>query len=132
VADQIIVELPGIDSEIASSAVLTGGKATVKRTDEGVMIDVPAAERQDMDTIVVLKLSGSALQTHETYQTVQEAVTTVARGRQAARQANERMEEFASVFARAEQTVRVISGVTSVTIGLVLAWEVGTASGFFG
>ena len=35
-------------------------------------------------------------------------------------------------FARAEQAVRVISGVTSVTIGLVLAWEVGTASGFFG
>jgi high-affinity nickel permease len=35
-------------------------------------------------------------------------------------------------FARAEQTVRVISGVTSVTIGLFVAWKVGTASGFFG
>jgi len=71
------VELPAVDSEIAASSVLTGGTATVKRTDEGVVIDVPAADRQDVDTIVVLKLSGSALQTHETYQ------TPISAGRQA-------------------------------------------------
>jgi alpha-L-fucosidase len=50
------VTLPPISGKIVSSSVLTGGTVTIKQTDEAVEISVPKADRQEIDTIVVLKL----------------------------------------------------------------------------
>ena len=54
------VTLPPIQRRIVRSSVLTGGKATVEQTDESIRIAVPAADRQELDTIVVLELDGPA------------------------------------------------------------------------
>ncbi|HUU34043.1 MAG TPA: alpha-L-fucosidase, partial [Vicinamibacterales bacterium] len=54
------IALPAIDRKVLSSAVLTGGKAEVKQTDEAVEISVASADRQELDTIVVLTLDGPA------------------------------------------------------------------------
>jgi alpha-L-fucosidase len=54
------VRLPGIDRKVVSSSVLTGGKADVKQTEEEVALAVPAADRQEIDTIVRLDLDGPA------------------------------------------------------------------------
>jgi alpha-L-fucosidase len=54
------VTLPAIDRKIVSSAVLTGGKADVKQTDDGVTIAMAPADRQEIDTIVALELDGPA------------------------------------------------------------------------
>ena len=54
------IALPALSKKIVSSKVLTGGTATVKQTDGGVEISVPATERQELDTIVVLTLDGPA------------------------------------------------------------------------
>lgn len=61
------LELPAIDGPIVASSVLTGGRAAVEQTDEGVVIDMPAEDRQEVDTIVVLELAGPALAIHESY-----------------------------------------------------------------
>jgi alpha-L-fucosidase len=55
-----IVTLPPIEKTILTSRVLTGGKATVKQSEQSIEISVPEADRQEIDTIVVLKLDGSA------------------------------------------------------------------------
>ncbi len=54
------VVLPPIHKKIVASSVLTGGTATVRQTDERIEISVPPAKRQELDTIVVLKLDGPA------------------------------------------------------------------------
>lgn len=54
------VVLPPIDKKIVSSRVLTGGSATVKQGAEEIEISVPAADRKEIDTIVVLTLDGPA------------------------------------------------------------------------
>lgn len=54
------VELPPIQKRIVSSSVLTGGTAMVKQTAEGIEVSVPKESRQEIDTIVVLKLDGPA------------------------------------------------------------------------
>jgi alpha-L-fucosidase len=54
------VQLPAIAKKIVSSSVLTGGKASVAQTAEGVTIRVGAADRQALDTIVALELDGPA------------------------------------------------------------------------
>jgi len=54
------VTLPGIDKRIVAHSVLTGGKATVTQTDESIRISVPPEQRQELDTIVRLKLDGPA------------------------------------------------------------------------
>jgi alpha-L-fucosidase len=54
------VVLPAIEKKIVASRVLTGGTATVTQTAEGITISVPAANRQDIDTIVALDLDGPA------------------------------------------------------------------------
>jgi len=54
------VVLPPIDKKIVSSRVLTGGTVAVKQTAESIEISVPAADRKDIDTIVVLELDGPA------------------------------------------------------------------------
>jgi len=52
--------LPPIDKKIVSCRVLTGGTAAVKQTAESIEISVPAADRHEIDTIVVLALDGPA------------------------------------------------------------------------
>jgi len=54
------IALPALTKKIVSSKVLTGGTATVKQTDGGVAISVPATERQEIDTLVALELDGPA------------------------------------------------------------------------
>jgi len=54
------IALPAIDRKVLSSAVLTGGKAEVKQTEEAIEISVAPADRQELDTIVVLTLDGPA------------------------------------------------------------------------
>ena len=54
------VLLPPISKKIVSSAVLTGGTATVGQDDRGVRIAVPPEHRTAPDTIVVLNLDGPA------------------------------------------------------------------------
>jgi len=51
------LKLPPIAKKIVGSSVLTGGTATVKQTAESIEISVPKADRQEIDTIVVLKLN---------------------------------------------------------------------------
>jgi len=51
------LKLPPIAKKIVGNSVLTGGTATVKQTAESIEISVPKADRQEIDTIVVLKLN---------------------------------------------------------------------------
>ena len=54
------ITLPAIDRKVLSSSVLTGGKAAVRQTAEGIEISVAPADRQELDTIIVLTLDGPA------------------------------------------------------------------------
>lgn len=54
------VTLPPIDKKVLASSAMTGGTANVKQTSDGIEISVPAEHRQELDTIVVLKLDGPA------------------------------------------------------------------------
>jgi alpha-L-fucosidase len=48
------VVLPAVSGRVISSSVLTGGTVSVVQTEEGIKISVPTADRQSIDTIVVL------------------------------------------------------------------------------
>jgi len=52
--------LPPLSRNIVASRLVTGGQVTVKQTDAGVDIFVPPGDRQELDTIVALKLNGAA------------------------------------------------------------------------
>jgi len=52
------VALPPIPKKITAGSVLTGGTVAVKQGNESITISVPKADRQQIDTIVVLKLDG--------------------------------------------------------------------------
>ena len=54
------LRLPPIPKKITDSWVMTGGTATVKQSDEGIEIAVPEAHRQEIDTIVALRVQGPA------------------------------------------------------------------------
>jgi len=54
------ITLPAIDRKVLSSSVLTGGKAHVRQTAEGIEMFVAPADRQELDTLVVLTLDGPA------------------------------------------------------------------------
>ena len=54
--------LPPLPAKIVKSHVLTGGAATVKQTEAGIEISVPAASRQEIDTIVALELDKPAME----------------------------------------------------------------------
>jgi len=54
------VRLPPIEKKIISHRVLTGGAAEVKQTAEAVEVSVPPAHRQELDTLVALRLDGPA------------------------------------------------------------------------
>ncbi|MCX8038201.1 MAG: alpha-L-fucosidase [Candidatus Sumerlaeia bacterium] len=55
------ITLPAIPRKVVRHSVLTGGTAEVKQTRDGIEISVPENDRQDIDTIVVLELDGSAM-----------------------------------------------------------------------
>ena len=48
--------LPAIGGKIIKSELLTGGSVEVKQDEKGIAISVPAANRQEIDTIVKLQL----------------------------------------------------------------------------
>jgi alpha-L-fucosidase len=50
--------LPALDRKIVKSELLTGGSVDVKQGADGITISVPAANRQEIDTIVKLQLDG--------------------------------------------------------------------------
>ncbi|MBE3097419.1 MAG: alpha-L-fucosidase [Planctomycetes bacterium] len=54
------VPLPQVSKKIVSCSVLTGGTATVSQAGQGLEIAVPPSDRQELDTIIVLKLDGPA------------------------------------------------------------------------
>ena len=54
------VRLPPIEKKILSHRVLTGGVAEVKQTAEAIEVSVPPAHRQELDTLVALRLDGPA------------------------------------------------------------------------
>ncbi|MBN2312955.1 MAG: alpha-L-fucosidase [Sedimentisphaerales bacterium] len=54
------LKLPAIPNKIIASNLLTGGKATVKQTNEAILITIPKAYRHELDTIIELKLDGPA------------------------------------------------------------------------
>jgi len=54
------VTLPPIPKKIVSHSVMTGGVAEVRQTAEAIEVSVPEAHRQELDTLVVLRLDGPA------------------------------------------------------------------------
>jgi alpha-L-fucosidase len=56
------LKLPPLPAKIVKSTVLTGGEASVQQTETGVEISVPAASRQEIDTIVALELDKPAME----------------------------------------------------------------------
>ncbi len=60
--DSDAIVLPPLDKKIVKTSVLTGGTATVKQSDDGIEIALPAAERDELDTIIVLELDGPAIE----------------------------------------------------------------------
>lgn len=54
------VTLPAIGPRIVKHSVLTGGAATVVQAADGISVSVPAAQRDEVDTIVKLELDGRA------------------------------------------------------------------------
>jgi len=55
------LELPAITGKVKSAKALTGGTATFKQDEKGITLDVSAANREKIDTIIVLELEGSAM-----------------------------------------------------------------------
>ncbi len=52
--------LPAIPAKILGSQALTGGRVTLKQTDEAIEVSLPAGERQQPDTIIALELDRPA------------------------------------------------------------------------
>jgi alpha-L-fucosidase len=53
--------LPSLDAKITQSTLLTGGKVTVDSTDDALTLHVDPSDRKDIDTIVKLTLTDSAM-----------------------------------------------------------------------
>ncbi len=54
------LRLPAIDKKIVRSTLLTGGKVTLKQTEDDIAITIPEQYHRDIDTIVKLELDGPA------------------------------------------------------------------------
>ncbi|KPK50637.1 MAG: hypothetical protein AMK72_01700 [Planctomycetes bacterium SM23_25] len=54
------VRLPPIEKKIVGHRVLTGGTAEVRQTAEAIEVSVPPLRRQELDTLVALRLDGPA------------------------------------------------------------------------
>jgi alpha-L-fucosidase len=59
-ADQRL-ELPALTRKVVGSRVLGAGQLKLSQTPEGITVSVPPALRQDVVTVVVLDLDGSAM-----------------------------------------------------------------------
>ena len=57
-----LVTLPKLPAGIVNSKVLTGGQATVAQTEQGMVIRLPVADRDPIDTIIALELDKPALE----------------------------------------------------------------------
>jgi len=55
------LELPVIPGKVKSARALTGGTVKFKQDEKGITLEVPAANRENIDTIVLLELEGSAM-----------------------------------------------------------------------
>jgi len=55
------ITLHGLPRKIKGSSLLTGGKVEARQSEQGVVITVPASDRQAVDTLVKLELDGSAM-----------------------------------------------------------------------
>jgi alpha-L-fucosidase len=55
------LRLPPLQARIRSARVLPAGNAQVQQTPEGITVRVPPEHRQDVDTVIALKLDRSAL-----------------------------------------------------------------------
>ena len=55
------ITLPAVAKKIVASRLVTGGEVGVKPTEQGITLTVPQASRQALDTIVELRLDGSAM-----------------------------------------------------------------------
>ncbi|UCG59503.1 MAG: alpha-L-fucosidase [Phycisphaerales bacterium] len=56
------LQLPPIDRKVVRGTLLTGGTVELKRTEEGIAVNVPERYRRDIDTIVALELDGPAFE----------------------------------------------------------------------
>jgi alpha-L-fucosidase len=54
------VVLPPIEKKIVKATLMTGGEVAVDQSGESIAVTVPEADRQEIDTIVVLQLDGPA------------------------------------------------------------------------
>ena len=52
--------LPGIPRKVVASRLLTGGAVAVHQSPERIEVAVPAGNRRELDTIIVLELDGPA------------------------------------------------------------------------
>ena len=59
--DGEVIRLPEIRAKIVSARVLTGGKAEVQQSGDRIVIRVAPEHRQEIDTIIALKLNTSAM-----------------------------------------------------------------------
>jgi alpha-L-fucosidase len=55
------VTLPALPAKVVKSRALTGGEAVVTQTAEGLTVSVPAANRQEIDTVIELELDAPAM-----------------------------------------------------------------------
>ncbi|MDD4873007.1 MAG: alpha-L-fucosidase [Kiritimatiellae bacterium] len=55
------LELPSIPSRILSAKALTGGSVEFKQDDKGISLNVPAASREEIDTLIALEIDGPAI-----------------------------------------------------------------------
>jgi alpha-L-fucosidase len=54
------ITLPALPKRVSRSSLLTGGTVSVRQTKEAIEIQVPARDRQEIDTVVKLDLDGPA------------------------------------------------------------------------
>jgi alpha-L-fucosidase len=55
------ITLPAVAKKIVASRLLGGGELEVKATGQGIILIVPMASRQALDTVIELRLDGSAM-----------------------------------------------------------------------
>ncbi len=55
------IQLPAIRAKIVSAKLLSGGKAEVRQSADGISLRVAPEKRQEIDTIIALKLDSSAM-----------------------------------------------------------------------
>lgn len=58
--DETPIKLPPIGKKIRRTLVLTGGQADVRQQEDGITVFVPPSYRNEIDTIVMMELDGSA------------------------------------------------------------------------